>query len=203
MPETVAILLAAGESRRMGQLKALLPWQGTSLLAHQIKVLCESGVDHVIVVLGHRAEELRPIVEGQPKVTCVVNPDYWQGKTTSIKAGIKSLSVDNLGSLLVLNVDQPRSADTIYRVLHRHHASSALITIPTYQGKGGHPIVLDASLIDELLSIQEETLGLKAVMQHHQDRVQRVELDHPEVLWDLNTPEQYREALSRQDVLAN
>jgi molybdenum cofactor cytidylyltransferase len=196
MSKTVAILLAAGESRRMGQLKALLPWQGTSLLAHQVGVLREAGVDRVIVVLGHRAEELKPIVGGQPKVTCVVNPDYLKGKTTSIKTGVSSLLRDNLDSLLVLNVDQPRTADTLRHLLHQHRASSALITIPTYQGKGGHPIILDASLIDELLSVQEETLGLKAVTQRHQDRMQRVEVEDPGVLQDLNTPEQYQEALS-------
>ena len=196
MSKTVAILLAAGESRRMGQLKALLPWQGTSLLAHQVGVLCEAGVDGVIVVLGHRAEELKPIVVGQPKVTCVVNPDYLKGKTTSIKTGVSSLLRDNLDSLLVLNVDQPRTADTLRHLLHQHRASSALITIPTYQGKGGHPIILDASLVDELLSVQEETLGLKAVTQRHQDRMQRVEVEDPGVLQDLNTPEQYQEALS-------
>ncbi|HZA22042.1 MAG TPA: nucleotidyltransferase family protein [Dehalococcoidia bacterium] len=196
MSETVAILLAAGESRRMGQLKALLPWQGTSLLAHQVEALCEAGVDRVVVVLGHRAEELEPVVIGQPEVVCVVNPDYLKGKTTSIKTGVKSLRQGYADTLLLLNVDQPRAADTIRKLLYQHHISSALITIPTYQGKGGHPIVLDASLIDELLSIQEETLGLKAVTERHQDRVQRVEMDDPEVLWDLNTPEQYREALS-------
>jgi molybdenum cofactor cytidylyltransferase len=196
MSETVAILLAAGESRRMGQLKALLPWQGTSLLAHQVEALREAGVDRVVVVLGHRAEELEPVVIGELEVVCVVNPDYLKGKTTSIKTGVKSLRQGYSDTLLLLNVDQPRAADTIRKLLYQHHISSALITIPTYQGKGGHPIVLDASLIDELLSIQEETLGLKAVTQRHQDRVQRVEMDDPEVLWDLNTPEQYREALS-------
>jgi molybdenum cofactor cytidylyltransferase len=195
MSETVAILLAAGESRRMGQLKALLPWQGTSLLAHQVTALLEAGVDRVIVVLGHRAEELKPIVEGQPEVTCVVNPDYLVGKTTSIKAGVKSLCRDDLDSLLVLNVDQPRTAGTIRHLLDRRRASPAPITIPTYRGKGGHPIILNASLIDELLSIQEDTLGLKAVMQRHQEYIQRVEVEDPEVLWDLNTPEQYQEAL--------
>jgi molybdenum cofactor cytidylyltransferase len=195
MSGTVAILLAAGESRRMGQLKALLPWQGTSLLAHQVGALLEAGADHVIVVLGHRAEELKPLLEGQPKVTGVVNPDYLQGKTTSIKVGVKAAAQYNPQSLMILNVDQPRTADTVRHLLHQHHASSALITIPTYHGKGGHPIILDASLLDELLSIQEETLGLKAVTERHQERMQRVEVEDPEVLWDLNTPEQYQAAI--------
>ena len=196
MSETIAILLAAGESRRMGQLKALLPWQGTSLLAHQVGALLEAGAGRVIVVLGHRAEELKSRLEGQSKVTGVVNPDYLQGKTTSIKAGVKAAAQYDLDSLLILNVDQPRTADTIRQLLHQHRASSALITIPTHQGKGGHPIILDGSLVDDLLSIQEETLGLKAVIERRQDHVQRVEVEDPEVLWDLNTPEQYQAAIS-------
>lgn len=188
-------MLAAGESRRMGQLKALLPWQGTSLLAHQVGALLEAGADHVIVVLGHRAKELEPLLGGQSKLTCVVNPDYLQGKTTSIKAGVRAAAQYNPQSLVILNVDQPRTAGTIRHLLHQHHASSALITIPTYQGKGGHPIILDASLLDELLSIQEETLGLKAVTERHQGRMQRLEVEDTEVLWDLNTPEQYQAAI--------
>jgi molybdenum cofactor cytidylyltransferase len=196
MLKTVAILLAAGESRRMGQLKALLPWQGTSLLAHQAGTLLEAGVDHVIVVLGHRARELKPGLEGQSKVTCVVNPDYRQGKTTSIKAGVKAATQYDPDSLLVLNVDQPRTANTIRQLLHQHRISPALITIPTHRGKGGHPIILDASLVDDLLSIQEETLGLKAVVERRLDQVQKVEVEYPEVLWDLNTPEQYQAAIN-------
>ena len=106
MPETAALLLAAGESRRMGQLKALLPWKGSTLLAHQISALSGAGIGRIVVVLGHRFEELKselarlPEVKDSPEpadpkgrveVSWVVNPDYPQGKTTSIKAGLKAL----------------------------------------------------------------------------------------------------------------
>ena len=63
MPETAALLLAAGESRRMGQLKALLPWKGSTLLAHQISALSGAGIDRIVVVLGHRFEELQSELE--------------------------------------------------------------------------------------------------------------------------------------------
>ncbi|HLF04627.1 MAG TPA: nucleotidyltransferase family protein [Dehalococcoidia bacterium] len=208
-----ALLLAAGESRRMGRLKALLPWpsqygEGTTLLAHQIRALQEAGVDRVVVVLGHQAERLRPVVEalqqeGLSGVSWTANPHYRQGKTTSIKAGLAALASEPLesdqgkawDSLLILNVDQPRTADTLRHLLAQHRQGGSRITIPTYQGKGGHPVILDAALRDELREIDEATEGLRAVVRRHQGSVRRVAVDTAEVLWDLNTPEQYREAV--------
>ena len=197
--ETAALLLAAGESRRMGQLKALLPWQGTTLLSHQIAALAAAGVGRIMVVLGHRAAELREVLQReraiQPGVAWAVNPDYLQGKTTSIKAGLRALSPHNPQTILLLNVDQPRRSETLDYLLRQHQAAAAPITLPVYQGKGGHPVLLDAALMDELLDLTEETQGLRAVMQRHRDCINRVEMAAPEVLWDLNTPEQYRAAL--------
>ncbi len=196
MSKTAAILLAAGESRRMGQLKALLPWRGGTLLAHQLTALSDAGVDRIMVVLGHRWTELKPELAARPGVGWTFNPDYLQGKTTSIKAGLRALEPDQPESLLLLNVDQPRSAETVDYLLRQHRAATALITLPTYGGQGGHPLILDAALLDELHRINEETQGLRAVTQRHRRFTQRVAMDTPEVLWDLNTPEQYRAALS-------
>ena len=193
--ETVAILLAAGESRRMGQLKALLPWQGTSLLAHQVTAIRSGGVDRVVVVLGHRADELKAELDGISGVTWAFNPDYLQGKTTSLKVGVSADEVKQAGTLLILNVDQPRTAETIRSLLELHRETDGLITIPQYKGKGGHPIILDSSLLDELRAIDEETLGLKAVVRRHAEATRRVDVATPEVLWDLNTPQEYQAAL--------
>ncbi len=183
----------------MGSLKALLPWHGTTLLAHQITVLREVGIDKVIVVLGYQADNLKPITQGQEGVTWTVNPDYLQGKTTSIKAGLNSLDPDELAAILILNVDQPRSPAVINDLLRRHCEADALVTIPTYQGKGGHPIIVDSTLLEELKSITEETLGIRAVARSHLDRTQRYEMATGEVLWDLNTPEEYQQALRSKD----
>ena len=193
MPDTAALLLAAGESRRMGATKALLPWKGVPLLDHQITALRQAGVDTVIVVLGHRAGDLEPVIGSRHDVTAVVNPDYAQGKTTSIKVGLKAVTA-GVSSILILNVDQPREPQTIQTLLRRHEEAQALITIPTYRGKGGHPIIVDSSLLDHLLSISEETQGVKALVRRHEDRTLRTEMA-AEVLWDLNTPEEYQQAL--------
>ena len=195
MAAVIAILLAAGESRRMGQLKALLPWQGTSLLKHQVTSLRAGGVDRVVVVLGHRSDELKAELAGIEGVAWQLNPDYLQGKTTSIKAGLSTLGSEQLDALLILNVDQPRNADVIRSLLKEHQYQGSLITIPTHKGKGGHPIILSRSLLDELREIDEETYGIKAVVQRHLDATRRVEMEAPEVLWDLNTPEEYQRVL--------
>ena len=203
-PFTSAILLAAGVSRRMGTLKALLDWQGRSLIIHQIVSLREAGVDEVIVVLGHRSDELQARigvnrdVYNLGRVRCVTNEDYAQGKTTSIKTGLFALgpSADPDAAILMLNVDQPRSTGIVRQTLAAHHHSDGnLITIPTYQGKGGHPIVVSRRLFGELVAIDERTEGMRAVTDRHRDATQRVELGAPELLWDVNTPEQYQAAL--------
>ena len=179
----------------MGSLKALLPWQGSTLLAHQISSLREAGADPVVVVLGHQAAQFRPLVEGKEGVVWQVNPDYWQGKITSIKVGLNALGPGQPSAILILNLDQPRSAETIRRLLQQHRDGGRSITIPSYRGKGGHPIVVDSALLGELKSIDEESLGIKAVVRRHQEATLLVEMDTPEVLWDLNTPEEYQAAI--------
>ncbi len=196
MGEAVAILLAAGESRRMGQLKALLPWQGDTLLGCQVSSLLQAGISQVVVVLGHKRDRLLPLLEGQDRVFPVFNPDYQAGKTTSIKTGLRARQAADAQTLVLLNVDQPRTSETISALLSRHQSSDCLITIPVFQGKGGHPIILDYSLLPELLEIAEASQGIRAVVRKHEERMQRVEMDTPEVLWDLNTPEQYQAALT-------
>ncbi len=201
MGETVAILLAAGESRRMGQLKALLPWQGDTLLGCQVSSLILAGIHQVVVVLGHKQDRLLPLLEGRDRVDSVFNPDYRAGKTTSIKAGIKAVlgsrQAADAQTLLLLNVDQPRTSETISTLLSRHESSDCLITIPVFQGKGGHPIIFDSSLLPELLEIEEASQGIRAVVKKHEERMQRVEMDTQDVLWDLNTPEQYQAAVNQ------
>ena len=206
MPGAWAILLAAGESTRMGQLKALLPWRGSTLLEHQTAALLEGGAERVVVVLGHRANELRPFLEGKEGVTWTLNPDYRQGKITSIKAGLSalltSLPLEGEGQgggeiiqdIILLNVDQPRSAGDVAYILSVHREHDYAVTVPEYQGKGGHPVVLSASLLPELREIDEESQGIKAVVRRRPESVNRVPLDSPEILLDLNTPEEYRAA---------
>ena len=115
-----AILTAAGESTRMGRPKPLLSWHGVTLVQYQIAGLLDAGVAEVVVVLGHRHRAVTPYVQG-PSVRYVVNPDYRQGKTTSIKTGLRHVDAGATG-ILLLAVDQPRPPGIIAAVIAAAYA---------------------------------------------------------------------------------
>ena len=195
MPFVSAILTAAGESTRMGLPKPLLSWHAMLLVEYQIASLIDAGVAEVVVVLGHRHELVASHVKG-PGVRLVVNPDYRQGKTTSIKAGLRHID-PAATEVLLLAVDQPRPPEIIAAVMSSHLREKALITSPRYRGHGGHPLLFSARLRDELEAITEEGQGVREVVQAHLADVNRVPIDDPIVRLDINSPEEYEEARAR------
>ena len=103
-----AVLTAAGLSSRMGRPKPLLQWRGATLVEHQVSVLLEGGASEVVVVLGHRSEEVIPYVE-RAGASYVVNERYEEGRTSSIKAGLAAVPAQT-EHVVLLGVDQPRTA---------------------------------------------------------------------------------------------
>ena len=199
MSDVSAVLLAAGESSRMGQQKALLPWRGSTLLQYQANSLLTGGASRVIAVLGYRTETLRPLIQDIPGVVTVLNLRYRTGKTSSIRAGLRSLNPQEQ-MVLVLSVDQPRSSALISRVVEAHQQRGSLITYPTYQGKGGHPIAFSASLLPELMRIRESRQGLREVVARHGSETFRLEVVDQEAVLDLNREEDYQKALAAASV---
>ena len=177
----------------MGLLKAVLPWQDTTLLRYQVTSLLSAGISDVIVVVGHKAETLRPLIEGVSGVTTVLNLRYRTGKSSSVRAGLRHLGT-HAGHILVLAVDQPRSSDLIRQVLDAHMTHGAPVTYPTYQGKGGHPVVFSRDLLPEMTRIRESRQGLREVVQHHRHEAARIPVDDSHVLLDLNLPHDYQRA---------
>ena len=175
----------------MGRSKALLPWQGLPLILYQIRNLRRAGLRPIHVVLGHNADVIGNLIHSELGATTLLNPFYQRGKTTSLKTGFRALDPKKTDSVLILNVDQPRSKDTISTIIDHHRAKSALITAPTYGDKRGHPVVISLKLIKELLAISESWQGLKAVMRKYASEIRYVEMESEEVLLDLNTPEEY------------
>ncbi len=164
-------------------------------MEHQIGALIGAGVSEVVVVLGHQADAVAAQVAGL-RARCVVNPDYLQGKTTSIKAGLGAVSAD-ADAIMLLAVDQPRTESIISAVLEAHIFGDYLITSPRYQGHGGHPLIFAASLRGELARISEERQGIREVFQAHRESVQEYVIDDPMIRLDLNTPDAYEDALRR------
>ena len=131
-----------------------------------------------------------------PRLRTVTNEAYAQGKVGSVLRGLEALTVGD-GPFLVLSVDQPRPASLLRSVLDAHNAGGALISVPRYQGRGGHPTIFSGALYDEMLAIEEATLGLRAVVQRHRGEVLHVDMEEPAVTLDINDRTSYAAALSR------
>ena len=175
----------------MGMPKPLLTWGEETLIQYQVRQLREAGAEPVIVVLGHGPEEIAPLVAGSD---VVVNALWSEGPASSLRRGAEALP-ESTAAVVVLGVDQPRPAYVLAALLDAHAIAGALISVPVFGGKRGHPVVLDASLVPELLRVDEDTLGLRGVLERHAEGVQEVAMDSPVVLMDLNTVEEYKEAL--------
>lgn len=188
------ILLAAGESTRMGQLKAVLPWRGATLIQSQVAAMEAGGVQPLVVVLGHRAPELRELLP--PFVHIVLNQRYAQGKSTSIVAGVKALPADAEAAIVVA-VDQPTEADVLHTLVDTYEASRPRILLPSVNHRRGHPTLFDRALFRDLAAISEEREGLREVMTRYEADIRYVDVETPLVRVNLNSPEDYQAAFAR------
>ena len=193
-PIVSAVLLAAGESTRMGRPKPLLPWGGTTLVQYQVASLLHGGVDEVCVVTGAGGESVGPLFTDEVGVRVVPNPDYKAGKTTSVRTGVRAVD-DAAAAIVMLAVDQPRPDWVIRRVVDSHISSGAPVTSPRFKGRGGHPLVFSSGLRQELVEITEAKQGIREVVRRHADRMNLVEFDSRIVRLDINTPDSYAAAI--------
>jgi molybdenum cofactor cytidylyltransferase len=184
-----AILLAAGESRRMGRLKQLLPWGRRTVIEACLENLLNAHVDEVIVVLGHRHEEIQAHLQHLP-VRIVVNENYHQGMTSSIQRGVQAVSPDAQAVLIAL-VDQPMIVtDIINRLIDAYRVRGKQIVIPEYEGRGGHPILIDMAYRDEILNVDPD-IGLRQVLRNHPDETLRLPVATGAVVQNMNTWDDY------------
>ncbi len=185
-----AILLAAGESRRMGEFKQLLTYAGRTFVESCVDSLLASRVDEVVVVTGHRDADVRKAVGARP-VRFAYNKDYREGMSASVKCGVAALA-PAARAVLVSLVDQPQiDSAIINRVIAEYERQSPLIVIPTYAGRNGHPVLIDLRLRDELLSF-DPTQGLRQVIHSHRADTLHTEVATEAVLTDFDYPEDYQ-----------
>ncbi len=194
-PRVAAVLLAAGESTRMGEPKALLPWGGQPLIAHQVAALHEAGYGPLVVVLGHDAERVADALPSNITLEAAVNARYEQGRTTSIVLGVLRLIEAGVDGVVIASVDQPRSAGMLRTLREAFERERPQIAVPSLGGRPGHPPLFSAGLLPELLKVSEETEGLRQVMRDFGEGRLLVPVDDPLTLTNLNTHEEYEAAL--------
>jgi molybdenum cofactor cytidylyltransferase len=186
-PKVAAILLAAGRSSRMGAFKPLLPFGDKTVIECCIEYLRQAGLETIVVVLGHRADEVRNRVTG---VRFALNPDPDSEMGTSIAIGVQELNYDAEATLIAL-VDHPAIPATIVEALVEEWGKGARIVIPTWQGRGGHPVLVDLCFRTELLNLPANG-GLRTFFDSHREAVRRLPVDSPFIARDMDTWDDYR-----------
>lgn len=180
------LILAAGESRRMGSPKALLQYRGQTFL-DTLCGLFAARCAPVIVVLGASAEEIRARASGP--ATFVENQDYRSGQTSSMQCGLRAVPPDAGGVLFTL-VDHPAVAPETIDALVAS-TSSALLRVPRCQGRRGHPIWLSRRLIPEFLALPTDGAA-RDVVRRHAAETEFLDVDDPGILADIDDPQAYR-----------
>jgi molybdenum cofactor cytidylyltransferase len=185
------LILAAGESSRMGQDKALLTYGDRTFLEIIVATLHEAGIERVGVVLGHHAEQIQGAVtlEG---AEIVINRDYARGQTSSLQAGLRALESADLEAVVLCLVDHPLiSADTVRVLVASFRRSGAPVVIPTFQNQRGHPVLIARTLFSALLSLDPGE-GANTVIGKHDDAAKFVEVGDEGILIDVDNPDVYR-----------
>jgi molybdenum cofactor cytidylyltransferase len=186
-PRIAALVLAAGQSRRMGRNKLLLPIDGTPMVARTVDALIASAATDIVVVTGHQGDEVRAVLTGR-SVAFVHNPDYAAGLSSSVKTGIAALPEDADGALVCLG-DMPLVGPThLDRLIAAFNpVEGRLICVPTYDGKRGNPVLWARQLFGEMAGLSGD-VGARGLLERHADAVCEVAMSDAGVLLDVDTP---------------
>ena len=186
-----AIILAAGEGKRIGSTKALLNWGNENLINYQINSLSHESITEKIVVIGSESEKVKKsILRNEIKIA--ENNNYLSGKTSSIKKGISYIGKDQ-NDILLMAVDQPRTEDLINKVVDFHITNplDKKISMPYKEGHGGHPIIFSNLFLDDLSKIKEESFGIREIIKNNSESIIRFKTTDFSSNIDINTSEDY------------
>jgi molybdenum cofactor cytidylyltransferase len=195
---TLAILPAAGASRRMGRPKMLLPFRGRPLVAAVVDALRRGGVETIILVTSPGDEELRAWAR-EAGLTAAVNPDPERGMLSTIREGIAALGgaaeLARRGeTLLVSPADLPTlRAETVATLIQRMAETGAPLAVPVYRDRRGHPLAIAPELVPEIDTL-DPRVGLKQLRDRHEAELLEIEVKDAGVVQDVDTPEEYERA---------
>lgn len=186
-----AVVLAAGQSRRMGAPKMTLPWGNTSVIGRVVEVLALAGVEDLVVVTGGTHLQVEGALQGT-LARCIFNPRFMEDEMVlSLQAGLTSLHAGDDAALVALG-DQPQiETGVVQAVIAAYHLNHAPLVAPSFQMRRGHPWLIARPLWPAILALHPgETL--RDFLNAHVDRIEYLAVDTPSILRDLDTPEDYR-----------
>ncbi len=188
-----AVVLAAGESTRMGTQKLLLPYAAATVIEHIISQLSASRVDQVVVVTGFEPHRIKEHLTGGA-YTFAQNDRYREGMLSSIRCGLALLGEAVEAAFVVLG-DQPAlQSATVDCILAQQPGNPDRVILPTHEGRRGHPILVPLSFREEIMRRFDDT-GLRGLIHEHPDAILEVPVDSASILEDIDYPEDYVRAL--------
>ena len=188
-----AIILAAGESLRMGSKNKLLLQIGSELLIKKfVKSVTNSNTSEVVIVTGHEGKKIRSALKGQ-FLTFIDNPQYYKGMTSSIQFGVEASSKESVGLMICL-ADMPFAETLDFNILIQaflkfRRTEVSPIVIPVFEGNRGNPVIFSKEFRDEILVHKGE--GCKEIVKQYADFVREVHMKNDNLLRDIDTPEDY------------
>jgi molybdenum cofactor cytidylyltransferase len=191
MTNICAIVLAAGQSKRMGQPKLILPWGNTTVIAHVVSTIYTSGIQDIFIVTGGAGDLVKDALAKFP-VQFVENPRYKDLEMlSSLQLGIQAIS-GKYETLLIVLGDQPTiDQDVIIQICQSYYQNKANLIIPSHHLRRGHPWLVHRSLWQEILDM-DTTMTLRDFLNNHNQEIYYVVIDNPGILSDLDTPEDYQ-----------
>lgn len=183
--------------RMQGNVKQLLPWGETTVVGNAVRVAQQARVAEIVVVTGNRRDEVERQVKQSDGVRVTHNPDWATGRASSVRAGIRALD-DNMAAALFINADQPfLTPQVIDTILDAFFETGAPIVVPVYAGKTGSPVLFARGLFDALTALEGEQGG-RDILQKYDDELVKVDIQDARAGMDLNTPEDYNDAVQRK-----
>jgi len=184
-----AILLAAGKSKRMnGENKLCKKLHGIPMINHSIKNILSSSIDELIIVLGHENKVVQNLIKKNNKIKFILNNKYETGIASSIKTGIKCLSINSKAFFICLG-DMPMVNKNVYNKLINSRKNEDII-IPTYKGIRGNPILFSKSMINQIMNIEGD-IGAKNILNINKNILLHIEIDDEGIRKDFNFIENF------------
>ncbi|HSG18271.1 MAG TPA: selenium cofactor biosynthesis protein YqeC [Anaerolineae bacterium] len=191
LSRVTAVVLAAGQSKRMGRTKQMLPWGETTVLGQTLTNLTGSLVHDVLVVTGHESSAAETVA-AELGLATIYNPQYADGEMiSSLQMALRSMPANRSAALVIL-ADQPMvKTDTINRLMIAYWQGRGRLVAPEYQGRRGNPVLIDSRYFPELLTLPSDSAP-RTLLRRHPAALFHLPVDDPAVLRDLDRPDDYQ-----------
>ena len=191
-----AVILAAGESKRMGEAKLLLPFGEKTIIETVINNVIQSKVEKILVVLGSAREKIEQKIKNY-SLKIAFNPNFRSGMLSSVHAGFQALPEQAQAALVVLG-DQPSiSTSVINELIDAYKRTRKGIVLPVYKSERGHPVLIDMKYRREVENLSPD-IGLRGTGYNHPEDILEVDVEASSIFQDIDYMEDYKKELKKK-----